>query len=86
MITRQNQFAMNLVGEDGHSVADADFSHLRQFLAAPHPSCRIMGIAEQHQFHLGIGRFALQVLKINGVAPAVIDQRRREQFAAIVAY
>lgn len=55
-----------------------------QFLRCPDPSRRIVGIAEQHQLHVRIGRRAFEGFEIDRVGVVAVDQVAPGGFAAAV--
>ena len=49
-------------------MTDTDFSDTYQFFVPPHPSGRVMGIAQQHHLHFRISGLTLQVFVLNRVS------------------
>ena len=66
----QHQVGVNLIGEDFHTVADADTAHGFQLLLRPGPAHGVVGVAEDEQFHaVDLG---LEVLQVHGVVPGLV--------------
>ena len=66
-------------------VAQADVMQALQLFAAPHPSGRVVGVAEQEGAHLGVGGAALEVVEVDVVGAVGVDKRAVFHHAAVVA-
>ena len=84
-MSRKGEFAMNLVCHYSHAVAQADFTDVKQFVACPHSSCRVVRVAEQQQLRFGLGTFTLEVFEVDVVSLVLIDQTIRHNLTAVVA-
>ena len=62
-----------------------DFADALQFLRAPDSSGWIMGITQQHDFHLRVGSLAFEIIVIDRVGIAVETQWRRYGLASVVS-
>jgi hypothetical protein len=56
---------MYLIADDEHAVLETDVSHLGQLLTCPHPSSRVVRVAEQEYPHIGVGTLLFKVLPIH---------------------
>ena len=52
MVGRIDKVAVDLVVQDDHPVLQADISQPGQFFFGPHPSCRVVGTAQQEYLYL----------------------------------
>ena len=83
-MSRENQFAMNLIRNNRNAVTDTDFTDTYQFLTSPHTPGWIMRIAQQHHFHFRVGSLTLQILIIDRKRIAGQGQRRRNHHAPVI--
>ena len=83
------QLAVDLVADDDHSVAAADFSNLLEVFLGPDSSAGVVGVAEQKDFGHRVGGPSLKILEINVpgrlVTFCVVDQLVGGELAAVVA-
>jgi hypothetical protein len=71
-VRSEDQVVVNLVGEDGHVVAQADVGDPLQLLPPPDPAHRVVGVAQDQE--LGIARLRLQIVEVNGVDAVALDE------------
>ncbi len=80
------KLAMNLVADHNHIIVAAYPGNAQQLVAAPHTSGRIGRIAQKQYLRLGVGGLGGEVVKVDEIAVAGIDERVLKHGAAIVAY
>jgi len=67
-VSGENKILVDFIGDNGHAVAQAYFTHARKFIGFPNASDRIMRIAQNKHFCLF--DFFLKILKIYTVMSA----------------
>ena len=82
-MARQDQIRVDLVGDDEYPVPQADIRHLLQLPALPHPTHRIVGIAEDQHGGILAAAQLLQQGEVDGVAAIVSQYHRAVQTAAV---
>ena len=63
-----DKLAVNLIGNDEHTMTLAYLAHAMQFFLRPYASCRVMRIAQQEHFHTVIGTCCLKSIQVHLVA------------------
>ena len=64
-MTRHDQIAVDLVGADEYMVLHADISHPLQFFAGEYTAGRVLRIAKDKEFCVGIGGISLKIFKVD---------------------
>ena len=85
LVPRHCQFTMNFIADNLHMVSLAYLTHLRQLLACPHSSRRVVRIAQQKYRCLLIGTLLLEVGPVYDIAVAFSLERALRYLAALVA-
>ena len=81
-----HQFAVNLISDHRHAVAQTDVAKPRQLVGSPDASSRIVWIAEQHHFGARVGDTTLKSVEIHPIGVGGAAQRIAHNLAAVVAY
>jgi hypothetical protein len=77
---------MDLVAYEDKSVPQTDILRFLKFFLRPHPSDRIVGRANDEHLRAGIGCLLLEILKINGITPVIIQKTVLDENAPVVPY
>ena len=84
MMGRIDEITMDLIIQDDHIVLQADIPQPGQFLSGPHPSRRVVGVAQQEGFYLVFPDFLLKIPKVDGIFPIFIMELAVDEGPAIV--
>ena len=78
LMTRYDEFAVNLIADNAHLIAVTEVGHVLQFLASPHASSRVVGVAEQEDSALLVCTFFFEICPVHfetiGVTLCVVIQ------------
>ena len=75
---------MNFIRNHNYMMFPAQIANPPQFLPVPDSSYRIVGITQNHQGSLRIGKFLFQILKIHMISVSVILQRTLYNISSVI--
>lgn len=75
---------MDLIGQNGHAVGDADVAQTTQLVGAPHAADRVVRVAQHQRRAPRIGRLGLQIVEIHDVMSVVTQDEAVVEYGQAV--
>ena len=84
-VARHDEFAMDLVADDGDAVTQADVVHPGQFVGRPDAAGGVVGVAQEEERGLFLGATGFEGIPVHMVGGLFIQERTFKDLAAVVA-
>ena len=84
VVSGVGEVRMDLIGQNGHAVGDADVAQTTQLVGAPHAADRVVRVAQHQRRAPRIGRLGLQIVEIHDVTSVVTQDEAVVEYGQAV--